>query len=296
MLQNIPNETILLKQYISEKDYKEISELEKICYSQDKTNLKLELDYRLNLFKKHEIGLKEINEFLYYVDDTLVAYLNISTFGDNNIAEINGMTHPNFRRKGLFNKIFQLAVDECKKRKFNKILLLCDGKSSSGINFITSIGGTYDFSEFRMKCFTPNALESTNSLLLRKAEKHDAKEISRQNSIFSNHSDDWEWSPEQEEAFDNDTYMIELNEKIIGKIVINCADNSAFICGFGILPDFRSKGYGKEALKEALNIINKQNISEIELDVECKNNNALNLYKSCGFEKQSVMNYYEFKI
>ena len=32
--------------------------------------------------------------------------------------------------------------------------------------------------------------------------------------------------------------------------------------------------------------------NEIELDVACKNKKALNLYTSCGFEEQSVMNYY----
>lgn len=74
------------------------------------------------------------------------------------------------------------------------------------------------------------------------------------------------------------------------------SDNSSFICGFGILPDFRGKGYGKSALKEALCLINGKNIYNIELDVECKNNTALNLYKSCGFEEKSVMNYYKYNI
>ena len=40
--------------------------------------------------------------------------------------------------------------------------------------------------------------------------------------------------------------MVELKEAIIGKIKVEYSDNSAFICGFGILPDFRCKGYGKQ--------------------------------------------------
>lgn len=42
--------------------------------------------------------------------------------------------------------------------------------------------------------------------------------------------------------------------------------------------------------------INEKNIYEIELDVECKNNTALNLYKSCGFKEISVMSYYKYNV
>lgn len=295
MSEKMLNETVSLKQYISEKEYKEINQLEELCYSQDKTNLKLELDYKLNIRRNSEIGLKEINEFLYYVEDILVAYLGISSFGGSNIGEINGMTHPDFRRKGLFKKIFELAMEECKKRSFNKVLLLSDGNSNSGVKFISSVCSEYDFSEYRMKLLNKTTLESTSSISLRKAGKSDGKEIGRQNAIFFNHSEEFECFLEEEEELNKTTYMVELNERVIGKIAVSYSDDSAFISGFGILPDFRGKGYGKAALKEALRLINEKNIYEIELDVECKNNTALNLYKACGFEELSVMNYYKLQ-
>ncbi|MTK11833.1 MAG: GNAT family N-acetyltransferase [Clostridiaceae bacterium] len=295
MSEKILNETICLKQYISEKEYKEISHLEELCCSKDKTNLKLELDYKLNTRRNSEIGLKEINEFLYYVEDILVAYLGISSFGGSNIGEINGMTHPDFRRKGLFKKIFELAMEECKKRNFNKVLLLSDGNSNSGVKFINSVCSEYDFSEYRMKLLNKTTLESTSSINLRKAGKLDGKEIGRQNAIFFNHSEECECFLEEEEELNKITYMVELNERVIGKIGVSYSDDSAFISGFGILPDFRGKGYGKASLKEALRLINEKSIYEIELDVECKNNNALNLYKACGFEELSVMSYYKLQ-
>lgn len=104
MLEKILNQTICLKQHISEKEYKEINQLKDICRLQDKTNLKLELDYKINMSRSSEIGLTNINEFLYYIDGILVAYLGISSFGGSNIGEVNGMTHPDFRRNGLFKK------------------------------------------------------------------------------------------------------------------------------------------------------------------------------------------------
>lgn len=295
MSEKIWNQTICLKQHISEKEYKEINQLEDVCSSYDNKNLKLELDYKISLCKDSETGLKKINEYLYYVEDVLVAYLGISSFGGNN-GEINGMTHPDFRRKGFFTKLFQLAIDECNKRNFNKILLLSDGKSKSGVEFIKAVHGKYDFSEYRMKLLNKTTLKNINSISLRKAEKADRKEIARQNAIFFYGLEECENLPEEEEIINTITYMVELKEEIIGKIKIEYNDNSAFICGFGILPYFRCKGYGKSTLIEVLRIISEENINDVELDVESKNNIALNLYKACGFEEKSVMNYYKYNI
>lgn len=295
MSERLLNEAICLKKYITQEEYKEIIELEEICRKLDKTNLKLELDYRLDRIKNFETGLKEINEFMYYINDVLVAYLNISSFGDSGVGEINGVTHPGFRRKGLFTKLLELAIQECRKRNFYKILLLSDGKSRSGIHFIKASNGEYDFSEYRMKAVNKTIPESEKPVIkLRRAEKTDGKEIARQNSIFFHLSKELEYTPEEEEELIKETYMVELQGQVIGKISIELSDTAAFICGFGIIPEFRGKGYGKAALKEALHIVSQNGINQIELDVEAKNDTALNLYKACGFEEQSVMDYYKY--
>jgi len=282
-----------IRQYISEKEYTEINQLKELFRLHDKTNLKLELEYKLNMSRSSEIGVKSINEFLYYVEDILVAYLGISSFGGSNVGEINGMTHPDFQRQGLFKKLFELAMDECRRRSFNKLLLLTDGNSKSGVEFIKSAHSDYDFSEYRMKRHNKTILDSHHSIRLRKAGKMDGKEIGKQNAVFFDHAEECEFFPEEEEAINKITYMVELKEEVIGKITIKYRGHAAFISGFGILPDFRGRGYGKATLEEALRLINKNHIYEIELDVECKNNTALNLYKVCGFEEKSVMNYYK---
>ncbi len=68
-------DAICLKQYLSEKDYEEIKELEKRCHEYDQVNTKLELEYKINVSKDVNNGLDEINEFFYHIDDKLVAYL-----------------------------------------------------------------------------------------------------------------------------------------------------------------------------------------------------------------------------
>lgn len=289
------SQEIILKKYISEKEYKEIKDLEDICINEDKVNLKLELDYRNEIDKNYETNISEINEILYYINGKLIGYLGISNFG-RNIAEINGMVHPKFRRRGIFTKLTDMALEECKKRNFNEILLLCDDKSYSAIKFISNKNGVYSFSECRMKCTNWSLREGNKNISLVKAKNEDIDEINKLNNIFF--GDIWYEviMPEDEEKNNHITYLIKLYNEVIGKIKISKDSNFAFISGFGIVPEYRGKGYGKEALIETLNNLNKDKIYDAELDVEIKNKKALNLYKDCEFKEQSIMNYYNINI
>jgi len=306
--------SIQLLEYLSQKEYDQINALQALCQANDQTNLKLELDYKLHVGIIAKSSSNKINEFLYYIGETLVAYLGISCFGGN-IGEINGMTHPAWRRNRLFQRLFALAANECMHRDYSKILLLSDGKSDSGINFIKSIGGRYSNSEYRMKLGHNANFEASNSITLRIAEKKDRKEIARQNSLFfddipeiedpsnekCNPSEESSQNAEGTNLFDEDapntfTYMVELSGKSIGKINVEYGNNSAFIFGFGILQDYRGKGYGKAALKETLGILQAKDITDVQLDVVCTNSNALGLYQACGFEEVSIMNYYQYHL
>lgn len=284
-------EIICLKKYINEEDYKSLNELKNIC-SVENINIKLELEYKLNIKKNYGKPLECINEFFYYADDELVGYLGICCFGGN-AAELTGMVHPKCRRLNIFKKLYNLALEECKRRNMSKILLVCDHKSSTGIGFIKSVEADYSFSEYGMRIYNNKPNEEIKSINLRKALNTDGKEIAKQNSIYFSSNQEQEIFPEEEEKHNSITYMVELQGNIIGKIRIDVEDNRGFICGFGILPDYRGKGYGREALKAALSMYQRQNIYNVGLDVACENSNALNLYKSCGFVEESIMDYYK---
>jgi ribosomal protein S18 acetylase RimI-like enzyme len=288
----VRNDSIVIKQYITHTQFAEINRLEAICHSQDGTNLKLETDYRLHRPKAAEPGIKELNEFLYYADGELVSYLGIASFGGN-AAELNGLTHPDYRRKGIFTRLCELALEECRKRDFGKTLLLSDGKSESGQGFIRSVRGVYDFSEYRMRLRGHTAARRSGLVTLRKANNGDVPELERlEAAIFGDVGQDKEL-PEEEELRNEFTYLVERDGAVIGRIKITYADSSAFISGFGIVSEQRGQGFGKAALQEALHLIRERNIPEAELDVEAKNANALHIYTSCGFEEMSVMEYYQ---
>jgi ribosomal protein S18 acetylase RimI-like enzyme len=295
MADNIANQYIVLKKYVDEKDYAEIYELEKLCKEQDKVNLKFELDYKLLRTRDYEKSLHDINEFLYYINGELAGYLGIASFGSN-LGELNGAVHPSWRRKGIFTKLCKLAIEESRIRGFNKILLLCDDKSVTAKEFIKSTGAVYSFSECGMKLNSRKAAyEYDNEIVLRKAVNADMEEIQRQNRVFFGSEGSEPVMPEDEEKNNAITYMVELKGKIIGKIKVSREQSSAFISGFGIIPEYRGKNYGKQALREVLNMLNKAGIYDVALDVAVENSKALGLYKSCGFEEQSAMNYYEVK-
>lgn len=285
---------IKLKDRIDKKDYKDINALEKLCLEEEKIALKLELDYKLKKGEdKHK--LDAINEFMYYEEDKLIGYIGICDFGGEAL-EVNGMVHPKYRRMGVFKKLFSLVKDEWEKRKTQKMLLLSDNNSTSGMEFINSTGAIYGNSEYEM-FLKSNTKENTSTprLILRKATNADAKEIAWQNSIYFNieFKEEVTIIPEEEEKLGTTIYIAEVKGKIIGKVHLGINGQVGGIYGLGILPEYRGKGYGRDLLISAIEKLKEQNLKDIMLQVVVANKRALNLYKSCGFQETSTMNYYE---
>lgn len=294
---------IRTSEYITKEEYDQIKRLMEHCCGQDKINLKLELDYKLHLASLADQDTARVisdqNEFLYYVGEQLISYIGISCF-DGVTGEITGMTHPDFRGQGSFTQLLELARKECGHRSFRKLLLLTDGNSETGMEYVRKSDLPYEHSEYRMNRLSASTvLSSTTSVLtLRPACEEDEPAIARMNHGIFNDSELDEHTGEPlikslaEDPENYKTYMIELADELIGKINVEYYDNYAFISGFGILPEHRGKGYGRTALNATLKMIENMNIHTIELDVVCTNKQALPLYQSCGFKELSVMNYY----
>ncbi|MBZ9686348.1 GNAT family N-acetyltransferase [Clostridium estertheticum] len=289
--------TMSMKLEFDKKEYNAIKSLEAICYEKQKTNLKLELDFKMYQ-RKNSIKNKIMAEFFYYDNEILVGYLGLCNFHGTSV-EVSGMVHPEFRGKGIFKKLYLLAQEEWQKLCPAEVLVLCDHSSSSGLAFINRIGAEYGSSEYKM-CLNKKVLQanSNKGIKLRVATNKDTIEIERQSSIYFG-------SPEKEADNEEDientsiqiddnfiSYIAELEGKTIGKIHISTTDNEGFIYGFGVLPEYRGKGYGREILCLALDILKKKQVDNIFLDVATENKKALGLYESCGFEEISVMDYY----
>ncbi len=70
-------------------------------------------------------------------------------------------------------------------------------------------------------------------------------------------------------------------------------DSKIYIANFGILPEYRGKGYGKKLLKYIVNIAHDLGNSKIYLKCDKKNIEAVNLYIGEGFKTIDI--YHEYK-
>lgn len=288
------NPYIKLKEKLNKADHDDINRLQEICLEADKTALKLELDYKLNRSMAVNEETGNINEFMYYDEDRLVGYIGIGRFGGSSM-EVNGMVHPDYRRKGIFRKLFSLVKDEWLRGELPEMLLLCDAGAAAGHEFIKTANAGYHHSEYEMYLRgseTGNAV--SGRLHLRKATNGDAREILRQNSIYfgSELGEEAIILPEAEEKCGMHIYMAELDGKIIGKIHLETGGGVYGIYGLGVLPEYRGQGYGREMLLAGIEILKSMGDKEIMLQVYATNKNALGLYRSCGFEETSTMGYY----
>lgn len=283
---------ICLKQWINEDDYRAITELKNICTRKKELYLKLELELKLSLPKPDNIrSLYGMNEFMCYSKDLLIGYLGIFNLGGST-AELTGMVHPYYRRRGIFTRLYRLALEECRLRNFKRILWTCDRRSFSGQAFLQRIGTNLSFSEYIMKHKKQPAHSMEENISLRRASYLDMETIMRINYTCFGMTGYTGIMPEEEAEMNRITYMIEEKSRVIGKIRTEINGQDSIISGFGILPQYQGKGYGKQALKSAIDILVKKGITNIGLQVATENKKAIRLYKSCGFVKESILDYY----
>ncbi|WP_051684950.1 GNAT family N-acetyltransferase [Clostridium sp. KNHs205] len=299
---------IEMKVAITKEDYNNLKELEAVCTKED-INLKLELEYKLSQVS-HEAEAQALTEkdfrsscmkeYIYYSQGRPVSYLGICNFGGN-VYELNGMTHPDFRNKGIFRRLYEHAFTECRLANKKSLLLLTDGNSPSGNSFIKSVGGVLSFSEYRMELLAGEYAARNNDLdnglsqvVLVEAQPGDISLLHECDKLLFGDEENEE-EAEYISSIDN-SYLIKKEDITIGKIKIDFSENAGFIYGFGVLPDYRGLGYGKAAIGEALKEIFSRGLEKAALDVAAANDRALYIYTGNGFREVSVMRYYEVKV
>lgn len=298
-----------LKESLGRADYELIGALGGRCVRGGGITLKLELDYKLAdalLRTQDTLGGREVNEFLYFDGDELAGYIGICSFGGPGAPpEITGMVHPNYRRQGIFLRLHELVMDECRRRRFADVLLLCDRRSKTGREFLKKIGAEYRYSEFEMYLRRGRPVpggELLRGVSLRRASNADAPEIARQNALYFEGSpqrtegEDPEEPailPEDEEKRGMTIYLAEQDGRTVGKVHLQNAAGVGGIYGLGVLPEYRGQGLGRALLLLAIQKLTEAGLDAIMLQVAAENATALQLYKSCGFQETSTMDYFK---
>ena len=282
---------IILARGLSEKELQDIRELENTCNLYEILNMKLNWDMLENR------SSEETNDFLYYEGGKLIGFLGMYGFGSKaKEIEITGMVHPEFRCKDIFKLLFLNAKQECITRGAERILLITERASATGTYFVKCAGSIFSFSEFRMKFSEIEVPLSQNPrITFRKAEHRDNPELLQMDSLFFGSPVDEIDPIYLKERYDT-SYVAELNGTIIGKIGVLMEGSDGYIFGFSIKPEYQKQGYGRELLSLTLKDMLSKKINTAILEVAVKNDNALLLYKSCGFKEVTVYDYYEVKL
>ncbi len=289
----MPNEQrqgLVKRQTLTETELADIEQLTDICNNDEG------LHTRLSWLRTRPRG-NETNDFLYYEDDTLVGYLNVSSYGSQE-KELTGMVHPAYRHRGIFRALLTAAKEECLRRGVQKLILICEFASRSGQAFVAAIGAHHEFSEHEMFLATFQARHSFDQrLLMRKADAHDTEALT---SIMATDLDDIEeakqYVAEKLLQHNQPFYLGVLDEEPIGCLRLDEMDGEVGIYGFVVRPGYRGRGYGRQMLEAVIRKIQAESQKGIMLEVDTENTIAIGLYRSCGFQVKTTYHYYDLDV
>jgi ribosomal protein S18 acetylase RimI-like enzyme len=278
----------------SEEVIKEIRQLEDICKKHDKLTGNIFLDSTLNF----NPDIKSL--FLLYEDSKLISLL-LMFIPTQNEAEISGFTLPEYRQKGYFKTLLARVNNELKKYEVLDILFVCEPQSLDGKAVIKKLEAKYDFTEYSLKYNQLNATslnQYLNKIELYKPNLQDYEiliDLSQQ--IFDDSYEDAEsMIIKAFESQSRQQYLAILDRESIGMGGVSFEQDGAYIFGFGIIPKYQGKGFGKAMLKLILKDLIEQNVEKILIEVNSENERAFNLYKKYGFEVQTAFEYFRKKL
>jgi ribosomal protein S18 acetylase RimI-like enzyme len=244
------------------------------------------------------------NDFLYYENDLLVGYLAIDDRGSPQ-AELVGMVHPDYRQRGIFRALLDAAVAEGRARNMQQFVLVNEQLSRSGRAFLHSSGAVLSESEHEMFLSRmPQRQSFDESLIVHKADLSEIDCIVKvQSASFGDPEETTRRRVLQCIQHPDQTYYLAVfgEEAVgchepVGSFRLDSSENFIGIYAFGVRPDYQGRGYGRQILEDAIDIIRARSQKTIMLDVDVENNRALRLYRSCGFEIRTTYNYYVLEL
>ena len=128
----------------------------------------------------------------------------------------------------------------------------------------------------------------------KKMDIQDLEEI--KDVLLSDFDDFWSYEVLREELLsDSSLYIVAKKQnEIIGFAGIKIIIDEADIMNIVVKKSYRNNGIGSLLLENLILISNKKNLNFINLEVDCKNTIAINLYKKFRFEEISLRkNYYK---
>src|SRR5262249_18715685 len=163
-------------------------------------------------------------------------------------------------------------------------LLIAEEASAAGRAFADAVGGRYRFSEYRMELDPRGFSRDTGRpeiVRLERAGAQDEEGLVRTLSACSGGQEEaarrrvvgWLESPGQR------LYLGRRDGDAVGMLRVFTIEeeSTVYINTFGVLPEFRGRGYGRQILEQCLAGLLAEGWEHIRIEVDTENGNALGL-------------------
>lgn len=270
----------------------QIQQLESVCNQFEALTMKL------NWMTLRDRPQDQRNDFLTYADGQLVGYLALYGFNQRE-AEISGMTHPAYRRRGIFRQLTALAQTELKARGIPEMLFICEQRSTVGKACLQALAARHEFSEYKMRWQEPvTFVPGASALQLQPVQPENIPELVRLDELCFGVSPEaaQRWLAQDMVDPQRRVWLVTLGPAKIGKINVWSGETETYISGVCIQPEYRGQGYGKTVLTRLLEQLAVENHAQVVLEVACENEHALSLYQQCGFRTITAYDYYRLPV
>jgi ribosomal protein S18 acetylase RimI-like enzyme len=230
--------------------------------------------------------------FLGYENSELIAFLSAFIPMENE-AEVVAFTHPAHRKLGHFTALLNKAVEMLKKAGIHKILFLLEPCSRSGESVLKKYSDIkWERTEYQL-VHSGNIPVLSNTLKLQSVNMENIELcIKLTDKIFNKpHEKNDNFVLNAINSPDREIFIAFKENEPVGTFNLHYLNDTTFIYGFGIAPEYQGKGYGKQLLNHALNVGFTKS-KKVTLDVDSDNPPAYKLYINSGFVIDFQVDYY----
>lgn len=264
----------------------QIRALQAACLAADGGRLKLELPV---LAKRS--GERD-DDFFWTLGSDLVGFAGIYQFGAAQ-AELIGMVHPAWRRRGIFTRLLGAATSELRRRGEASVLLIVHRGFEAGAGLVAKLGATLEHSEHRMRqTAAPPALRPGEPLVVRAAGPGDGPFVHDCLAAAFGMPGDRQRGVEAGMKVIED--VVDGARRAVGVMRVDRdGPVEASVYGFAVSPELQGRGIGRRALCQETARLRADGVETVRLEVSVENDHALRLYERCGFEPLGTEDYFE---
>lgn len=276
---------------LSPQQLKAVQNLRESCKAQDGNDLPL---YEYILEKQRAF----IGDFLVYQNEKLIGFLGVFFFY-HDACEIVILVHPEMRRMGIAKNLIAISRELIESREVRDVIISSPADVFRA--YFLQKNYLYLYREYRMQWLPTSIpllevpIPDLTFNLATETNLEDLAILDEQcfNTLKSDAINRYQ------EILTNKSYVIivvQKNNQVIGKIHFHFRESSLQLSDLAILPSWQKKGIGKSLLLYGLRNVAYSNNLPVYLEVNIKNEHALELYIQTGFTIINACDYWRISV